>query len=240
MRQTTTHPSVLLILLGLLAACGAPASTPAPAPAEATIAPAPAEAAPAPSAPGGKRTFVIVPAESKASFIMDEEFFGGALDKLGIPAGKVNPVGTTQAIAGQLELDLDNLDAALGDNSFTVQMNTFTTDQPMRDQWIREDGPKFNDYPDATFKATAIEGAPGSYTEGEEVSFKLIGDITIREITQPATFDVTAKLSGDTLTGVAKTRLLLSAFEIGPLNFANTLTVADEFGVEVEFTARSQ
>ena len=166
---------VLLILLSLLSACGGPASTPAPAPAEATTAPAPAEAAPAPAHLGGKRTFVIVPGESKAKFLMNEEFFGGALDKLGIAAGKVDVVGTTQAIAGQLQLDLDNLAAALGDNSFTVKMNTFTTDQPMRDQWIRENGPQFNDYPEATFKATAIEGAPGAYTEGQEVSFKLNG-----------------------------------------------------------------
>ncbi len=173
-------------------------------------------------------------------FLMDEEFFGGALDKLGIAAGKVDVVGTTQELAGQLQLDLSNLAAALGDNSFTVKMNTFTTDQARRDQWIRENGPRFNDYPEATFKATAIEGAPSAYTDGQEVSFKLKGDMTIREVTQPVTFDITAKLAGDTLTGIAATRLLLSQFGIEPPSFANTLTVADEFGIEVDFTARAQ
>ena len=83
-----------------------------------------------------------------------------------------------------------------------------------------------------------LEGAPTAYTEGEEVSFKLIGDLTVRETTQPATFDVTATLTGDTLTGVATTRLLMSGFGIEPPNFANTLTVADEFGIEVQFTAK--
>ena len=64
--------------------------------------------------------------------------------------------------------------------------------------------------------------------------------MTIREITQPVTFDVKARLAGDTLTGVATTRLLMSAFGIEPLTFANTLTVADEFGIELQFTARAQ
>ena len=76
--------------------------------------------------------------------------------------------------------------------------------------------------------------------EGDEVQFKLVGDLTIREITQPATFDVTAKLEGDTITGVATAQLLMTDFGIDPPNFANTLTVQNEFAVQVEFTAREQ
>ncbi len=181
-----------------------------------------------------------MPAESKASYLVDEEFFAGALDKLGIAAGLADVVGSTQEIEGQLTLNLDNLGEALGDNSFTVKMNTLATDQDQRDDWIRENGPRFNDFPLATFTATAIEGAPAAYNDGDEVSFKMAGDLTVREVTQPATFDVTARLAGDTLTGVATTRLLMSTFGIEPPNFANTLTVADEFGIEVQFTAKEQ
>ena len=162
------------------------------------------------------------------------------LAKLGIAAGLADVVGSTQEIEGRLTLNLDDLSAPLGENTFTVKMNTFTTDQNDRDNWIRENGPRFNDYPVATFTATSIEGAPAAYNEGEEVSFKLSGDLTIREITQPAAFDVTASLRGDTLTGVATTRLKMSDFGIEPPNFANTLTVADEFGIEVQITAKEE
>jgi polyisoprenoid-binding protein YceI len=150
----------------------------------------------------------------------------------------VRSIVSTQEIEGQLQLNLDDLSASLGENSFIVKMNTLTTDQSRRDTWIREDGPRFNDFPIASFKATAIEGAPGAYNEGDEVSFKLSGDLTVREVTKPATFEVTARLVGDTLTGTATTRLLMSDFGIEPPNFANTLTVADEFGIEVQITAR--
>jgi len=68
----------------------------------------------------------------------------------------------------------------------------------------------------------------------------LSGGLTIREITQPVTFDVTAKLQGDTITDVLTTRLLMSNFGIEPPSFANTLTVQDEFGIEVAFTVREQ
>ena len=51
---------------------------------------------------------------------------------------------------------------AKGDNTFTVRMDTFTTDQPRRDQYIRDDGPRFADYPLATFKAKSpISGRCG-------------------------------------------------------------------------------
>jgi polyisoprenoid-binding protein YceI len=215
----------------------ATAEAPAEAPAEAT-ADAAAEPAAAGSAVGGQRTFVIVPEQSKASYLVDEEFLGGALDKLGIAAGAVDVVGSTQQIQGQLQLNLDDLGAALGENTFTVQMNTLATGEDRRDTWIRENGPRFNDFPQATFVATAIEGAPAAYENGQEVSFKLIGDLTVRDVTQPVTFDVTARLDGDTLTGTATTRTKMSDFGIEPPNFANTLTVADEFGIEVQFVAQ--
>lgn len=238
MIYTLTRIIPLAALVFVLAACGGQ-STPTAEPAAA----APAAEVPSQGsgeAVSGQRTFVIVPAESKASYLVDEEFFAGALDKLGIAAGLADVVGSTQEIEGQLTLDLDNLGEALGENTFTVKMNTLQTNRDDRDKWIRENGPRFNDYPLATFTATSIEGAPASYNDGDEVSFKLAGDLTIRDVTQPATFDVTATLAGDTLTGVATTRTQMSSFGIEPPNFANTLTVADEFGIEVQFTAKAQ
>lgn len=243
MFRAMTNLAAGLVLVMLLAACGGqPAATEAPA-AEAPATTAPAESATeaASGAPvSGQRTFVIDPAASQASYLVDEEFFAGALAKLGIAAGLADVIGSTQEIEGRLTLNLDDLSAPLGENTFTVKMNTFTTDQNDRDKWIRENGPRFNDYPLATFTATGVEGAPATYNEGEEVSFKLSGDLTIREITQPATFDVTARLSGDTLTGTATTRLKMSDFGIEPPNFANTLTVTDEFGIEVQITAKEE
>jgi polyisoprenoid-binding protein YceI len=237
----------------VLTACGGgseptpePTNTPAPEP-TATPEPAPQaeESDDASSAEGetpttatGMRTFVIVPEESTASYSVEEEFFQGAVDRLGVILGLVDTVGSTQEIEGQLQLNLDDLSSALGDNQFTVNIESLTSDQPRRDQRIREANLESSKYPLATFSATAIEGAPDSYSEGEEVSFQLVGDITIREITQPVTFDITASLSGDTISGMATALLTMTDFGFDPPNFADMFTVEDEFTVEVEFTAR--
>src|SRR5262249_17457888 len=127
----------------------------------------------------GRKTFVIVPEQSKASYVADEEFFAGALKKLAIRAGKIQTIGSHKPIEGRFEIDPTKATAPLGQNRFTVRMNTFTTNQPRRDKWIREEGPKFNDYPIATFKATGIESEPvnrPSYRPGDEFTLKLSGD----------------------------------------------------------------
>jgi len=188
----------------------------------------------------GVRTFVIVPSESKASYVADEELFALAFTKFGLPPGWAKVVGSTQAIEGRFQIDMEQPAASLGRSEFTVRMNTFTTGRDMRDNWIRENGPEFNRYPVATFRATAMDGVTGGHRTGEQLSFSLRGTLTIREIARPATFAVRATLTGDTLDGNATTRLRMSSFGIETITFHNTLTVADEIGLEVQFRARAE
>ena len=237
---------LLLTLLVLLAGCGGEtpaAQPPAPAaPTPTTAAPtptnAPAPPAPAPStAAAGMRTFVIVPAESSASYLMDEEFFPAALSKYNISAGKKVTVGSTNEVAGSLALDLGAAQP-LGENRFTVNLLSLSSDQSLRDGWIQKNALESNKFPEAVFVASSIEGAPASYTDGQEVAFQLVGDLTVRSISLPVTFDVTATLSGDTIKGVAEAKVKLSDFGITPPNFANTLVVADLFTIRIELTAK--
>jgi polyisoprenoid-binding protein YceI len=250
---------MVMIILLALAACGAPTGPSAPAaPAEAEqVEPAPAdtdatdgtaaESADAEdtgdSAPmelAGVRTFIISPEESEVAYIATEELFADALTKYGLDPGMSTVRGTTQAIEGQLTLNFDDLSSALGENRFTVDMTTLSTDQSIRDNWLRTDGPRFNQYPVAEFIASEIVGAPESYTRGEEVTFQLVGELTVREVTQPKTFEVTATLVNNTITGTATTDALLTEFDIEPPHFFNTLTVADPFSIEINFVAHAQ
>jgi len=234
---------VFLPFIIVLAGCRGRDAAPPPS---ATQTPPPAEAgrsgAP-PTGAAGIRSFVIVPGESKASYHASEEFFPAALAKLGIDAGRAEAVGTTQEITGRFELDPERPTAPPGENTFTVRVNTLTSNQQKRDDYlrqIRDDGPSFDKYPLATFKATGIDGTSAAGASGRELNLKLTGDLTVREITKREVFDVKARLTGDTLAGVATTRFLLSDFGIGPIDFPPLLAVADPVALEVQFTARAQ
>ena len=241
-KHLTIIITIVAFLTVLLAACGGSAGqnqSETGAPAVAELEPkAPAETAE--TSAGSMETFVIIPAESRASYSVDEEFLENALSKLGIEAGRKDVIGSTQEIEGQIQLNLDDLSAPLGENSFTVDLSTLESDQDRRDKWIRENGPTFDRFPLATFTATSISGLPDRYNEGEEIRFQVGGDLTVHEVKLPVTFDAAATVQGDTLSGVLIMRGLLSDFGIEPPDFAGTLTVADDLGIQVEFTANRE
>jgi hypothetical protein len=109
--------------------------------------------------------------------------------------------------------------------------------QNMRDNRIKRDWLESATYPLATFVATAVENFPANYVEGTEATFLLLGDLTIRNITIPATFEVTATLADGTITGTAVAPLTMTDFGFDPPAMLGLFTVADDFRVEITFTA---
>jgi polyisoprenoid-binding protein YceI len=176
------------------------------------------------------RTFRIVPEQSEASYQVEEEFFNR-------PVQFFSPVGVTQEINGEFQLTVTGNQVELGDNQFTVDLRTLASNDNRRDQRIREQWLESNQFPLAEFTATAIEDFPADAAEGQEVNFKLVGNMTIREMTQPLTFDTAARLEGNTFTGAAVTNLLMKDFGFDPPSILGVLTVTDGVTVTVKFTA---
>jgi polyisoprenoid-binding protein YceI len=219
----------------------APAATEAPAePTEATAVEEPAPAATeetaatepqAAEASAGLRAFQIVAERSEATYQVQEEFFNR-------PVNIVNPVGRTKAIEGEFQLTISSSQVQLADNQFVVDLRTLTTDEARRDERIRNEWLESNTYPYAEFTATSIENFPAAAAEGQDVSFQVTGDMTIREITQPQTFDVTARLDGNTFTGTATTYLLMRDYGFEPPSILGMLEVADGVTVTLNFVAQ--
>ncbi len=186
----------------------------------------------------GLRTFEIDPAQSKAAYIVDEEFFADATRKYGLEVGKYKVTGETQDLSGAVQLDLPG--ATVGPNRFAVYLPTLQTDQKLRDGWIRENALESDSYPLAIFVAEKIRDAPQGYQEGDTVQFQLEGELTLRGAARPAVWDVSAKLQDRTISGRLETRLRMTDLGFDPPNFANTLTVQDEFTVRIEFVANER
>ncbi len=69
--------------------------------------------------------------------------------------------------------------------NFTADVTSITTDNEMRDNHLKSDD-FFNaeKYPEANFKSTGIKKI-------SDKKYSLMGDLTIRDVTKPVTFDVT-------------------------------------------------
>ncbi len=182
-----------------------------------------------PVSTGQARTFQIVPEQSEAAYHIREKF--------AIFPVMTSAVGVTQLLEGALQIDLND-PPTLQALTMTVDLRGLKTDEPHRDEKLADEWLVTNQYPFAYFTATGIQTGPEHYAEGEVVSFTLIGDMTIRDVTRPMTFEVTAKLIDDTVTGSATGTLRMTDFGIDPPNLLDFVIVEDEVAVTVNFTAR--
>ncbi len=211
-------------------------AAPTEAPAEPTAAPeataettapteVPTEAAPA----GTAATFTIDSAASQVRFQLDEDLRGA----------RTTVVGTTDQVAGQLSVNLADLSQT---QVGLIQINarTLATDNNFRNRAIQNEILDTGDFEFITFTPTAVEGLPASAAIGEAITFTLVGDLTIRDITLPATFTVEATAVSDTqITGTATAVVNRADFGLQIPSVPNVANVEEEVELYIDFTANA-
>jgi polyisoprenoid-binding protein YceI len=146
-------------------------------------------------------------------------------------------VGVSDQVAGEIAVDFSDLSTA---EVGPIQINarTLVTDQDRRNQAIRNFILNTDTYEFITFTPTGITGLTGSSSPGDQFSFQIEGDLTIRDITQPVVFDVIAQeVSVDQLTGTATTVINLEAYEITIPSVPFVANVGEEVTLEIDFVA---
>lgn len=182
-------------------------------------------------ASGTLMKFSIVPEESEVTYEVDEVFFKEG-NKL------VTAVGRTQEIKGDITVD-PTTPQSLEVGTVEVDISTFKSDSDRRDKAIRDKWLESATYPMATFEPTSIEGLPETYEEGDEVSFEITGDLTVRETTSEATFDVDGTVEDDQIIGTATTLIQMTDFDFEPPDIAGILRAENDTKLTFTFLAES-
>jgi polyisoprenoid-binding protein YceI len=179
----------------------------------------------------GATLFTIDGSASKATFTIDEVLFG-------------NPntvVGETNKVAGQILVNAqDPSKSQLGE--IKINVSTLVTDNDLRNRTLQgrilETDTPANQY--ATFVAKSITGLPESITVGQQVSFKLTGDLTIHQVTKTVTFDAKVTVvSEKQITGTASTSVKYSDFGISIPDVPSVTSVGDTVKLALGFTANA-
>lgn len=171
--------------------------------------------------------FSISQDSSEATFALSEVLRGS----------QATVVGTTNQVAGEIAVDLNDLSTA---QVGTIQVNarTFVTDENRRNQMIRNQILNTDRYEYITFVPTEIVGLSGSAAAGQEWTFQIVGDLTIRDITQPVTFEVTARVDGNGhLVGTAVTMINRADFNLNIPSVPFVADVGEEITLALNFTA---
>ena len=184
-----------------------------PAPTQPAAAPTEASTAPAESSTGaseaGAVLYRIDAAQSEVRYEVDETLFN--------QNNRLNTaIGRTRGIAGDVLIDFAQpSNSQIGE--IVIDVSQFTSDQSRRDNYIRRSGLESSRYPYARFVTQAIEGLPERVAVGDQVTFTISGDMTVRETARPVTWNVTLRLEDGRVAGSASTEILMSDFGVGPI-----------------------
>jgi polyisoprenoid-binding protein YceI len=162
---------------------------------------------------------------SKASYLVREQLAG-----FDLPG---DAVGTTEAIAGSLVLAPDGtFDRER--SRLTLDLATLTSDQSMRDNYLRTRTLEVEKFPKAEFVPRRVQGLTLPLPSTGQVSFDLVGDLTVHGVTAERTWAVTATLAPDRVTGRATTNFPFSTFGLQIPKLARLLSVDDNIRLELD------
>lgn len=182
-----------------------------------------------PASNTGPTLYEINQADSRVTFTLQEDLRGA----------RTTVVGTTDQVAGQISINLADLSTAQV-GTIAINARTLLTDNNFRNNAIRNRILNTDQYEFITFTPTQIIGLPASATIGQEINFQITGDLTIRDMTNPVTFDVTAtSVSATQLSGTATATVTRAAYNLVIPTVPNVANVTDEVQLTIDFVAPS-
>jgi polyisoprenoid-binding protein YceI len=190
-----------------------------------------AEAVEAGTGTGSGTPFVIDQGSSEARFLINESL-------IGIPT---EVKGVTSQITGTLAIDTAD-PAKTTVSTITIDARDLRTDRDLRNRAIRRFILESNkdEYRFITFTPTGITGLPAQAGAGDTFTFQIAGDLQIKDVTKPVTFDVEVKADSDTeITGLAKATIKRSDFNLSIPSAPGVADVTDDVRLELAFTAKA-
>jgi len=205
----------------------AAANTPAAPTAAANTPAAPTAAAPGDSMPAsGALRFVTVAGANEARYRVREQ-----LANRDLPS---DAIGATKDVSGTLTVDATG--KVLADQSrFVIGLASLTSDSGRRDGFVANNVLQSNRFPTAVFVPAAANGLPTPLPASGQGTFELSGDLTIRDVTRPVTWQITITREGDKLSGTAATSFTFKDFSLTQPRVPVLLSVQDTIKLEFDF-----
>jgi polyisoprenoid-binding protein YceI len=145
-------------------------------------------------------------------------------------------VGRTKQISGSITIKPDGtIDSAR--SKIVVNLASLQTDRSMRDNFVRRNVLQTSQYPEATFVPTQVFSLAWPLPQSGPVTFKLTGDLTIRDVTKPVTWDVSGNIQNGQnaqASGLATTSFKFEDFNLQQPQVPVVLSIVDNITLEVD------
>jgi polyisoprenoid-binding protein YceI len=170
--------------------------------------------------------FAVAPEGNEARYRVREQLAG-----LSFPN---DAVGVTPAVTGAIIVDAATGRVQANASRIVVELAGLTSDQSRRDNFIRTRTLETEQHPTAVLVPTELRGLTWPLPATGTVTFQLIGNLTVKQVTRSTTWDVTLDVAGGTVTGTATTSFTFADFAMTKPRVASVLSVDDTIRLEYD------
>jgi polyisoprenoid-binding protein YceI len=170
--------------------------------------------------------FVLAPTGNEARYRVREQLAGFDFPN--------DAVGATNDITGAIVIGTDGK-VVPGESKFVVDLTKLKSDRERRDGYLQRRTLETEKFPTVELVPTALRGLPTPLPTSGERTFDLLGDLTIRGVTRPTTWQVKATFDRGRIAGSAATTFTFTDFQIAQPKVASVLSVADSIRLEYDF-----
>ena len=170
--------------------------------------------------------YVTAPTGNEARYLVKEQLAGVSFPN--------DAIGRTSALTGMVTLD--KAGKIIPDQStFTVDLTTLKSDADMRDRYIGRSTLDTAKFPKVELVVKEVRGLTFPLPSSGTATFELLGDLTVRDVTKPTTWQVKATMKDGGLAGTASTRFTFADFNMTKPRVARVLSVEDDIRLEYDF-----
>ncbi len=143
-------------------------------------------------------------------------------------------IGETGEVTGGLALSDDGR-IVVAESKFVVNTASLTSDSDRRDGYVKRRVLEAEQFPTVEFLPTQVRGLPKQLPRSGTHTFDIKGNLTVRGITRPTTWRVTATPGAAEVKGSASTSFTFADFNITQPRVPVVLSVADTIKLEHDF-----
>lgn len=143
-------------------------------------------------------------------------------------------VGKTSVVVGAIMLD-ENGAIVSAESHITVDVSTLKSDRANRDRYLKTKALETDSYPKVDLAITALRNFPASLPTSGEFTFELIGNLTVRTVTKPVIWQVTATATNGELSGTAKTAFKFGYFGMDVPSAFMVMKLEDNLKLQFDF-----
>ena len=171
--------------------------------------------------------YVVAPAGNEVRYRVREQLAGFDLPN--------DAVGKTSAVSGAIAFDADG-QLLPAESRFVVDAATFVSDRDRRDNYVKSRLLQAEQFAQITLVPTELRGVTLPFGSTGSSNFELLADLTVRGVTRPTVWRVSARLDEGRVSGTASTRFVFDDFEMEKPRVRSVLSVADTIALEYDFT----